>query len=53
MHHSKAQGMEEGLRRVGEVLLGCVVGLVVSWLMSKLWPPLVAKPSHSSLEAHR
>ncbi len=40
MHHSKALGIEEGLRRVGEVLLGCVVGLVVSWLMSKLWPRL-------------
>ena len=29
MHHSKASGVEEGLRRVGGVLLGCVVGLVV------------------------
>jgi uncharacterized membrane protein YccC len=37
MHHSKASGVEEGLKRVGEVLLGCVVGLLVSWLMSKLW----------------
>jgi len=45
MHHSRAQGMEEGLRRVAEVLLGCVVGLVVSWLMSKLWPPVVQKQS--------
>ena len=53
MHHSKAQGMEEGLRRVGEVRLGCVVGLVVSWLMSKLWPPLGAKQSRSSLEAQQ
>ena len=40
MGHSKVLGVEEGLRRVGEVMLGCVVGLVVSWLMSKLWPPL-------------
>jgi len=39
MHHSKASGIEEGLRRVGEVLLGCVVGLIVSWLMFHLWPP--------------
>jgi len=37
--HSKVLGMEDGLRRVGEVLLGCVVGLVVSWLMYKVWPP--------------
>jgi uncharacterized membrane protein YccC len=38
-HHSKETGVEEGLRRVGEVLLGCVVGLAVSLLMAKLWPP--------------
>jgi len=37
LHQSKASGMEEGLKRVAEVLLGCVVGLLVSWLMSKLW----------------
>jgi hypothetical protein len=36
--HSKLTGVEQGLRRVGEVLLGCVVGLIVSWLMSYLWP---------------
>ena len=36
--HSKLSGVEQGLRRVGEVLLGCVVGLIVSWLMSHLWP---------------
>ncbi len=36
--HSKLSGVELGLRRVGEVLLGCVVGVLVNWLMSKLWP---------------
>lgn len=36
--HSKLTGAEQGLRRVGEVLLGCVVGVVASWLMSHLWP---------------
>ena len=36
--HSKLTGAEQGLTRVGEVLLGCVVGLVVSWLLSHLWP---------------
>ena len=38
-HHSKRTGVEEGLWRVGEVLLGCLFGLAVSWLMFKLWPP--------------
>ena len=37
-HHSELSAMEIGLRRVGEVLLGCLMGFVVSWLMSKLWP---------------
>jgi uncharacterized membrane protein YccC len=37
-HHSKLSGIEIGLRRVGEVMLGCVMGLLVTWLMSKIWP---------------
>ena len=36
--HSKLTGAEQGLRRVGEVLLGCVVGVLASWLMSHVWP---------------
>ena len=38
MHNSKLSGVEHGLHKVGEVLFGCVMGLVVSWIMSKLWP---------------
>ena len=37
-HHSKLSGVEHGLHKVGEVLLGCVVGLCVSWMMSRIWP---------------
>ena len=37
-HHSELTALEIGVRRVGEVLLGCFTGLFVSWLMSKLWP---------------
>lgn len=36
--HSKLSGVELGVRRVGEVLLGCVVGILVSWAMARLWP---------------
>ena len=36
--HSKLGGIEHGLHKVGEVLFGCFVGLMVSWLMSKVWP---------------
>jgi uncharacterized membrane protein YccC len=42
-HHSKLTGMEHGLHKVGEVVFGCLVGLVVSWLMSKVWPVKTAK----------
>jgi uncharacterized membrane protein YccC len=37
-HHSKLTAIELGLHRVGEVLLGCVVGIAVAWLLSKVWP---------------
>ena len=40
--HSKLSAIEHGLHKVGEVLFGCLVGLLVSWLMSKVWP--IAKP---------
>ena len=39
VHHDKLTGMEQGLHRVAEVLLGCVVGIAVAWLLSKVWPP--------------
>ena len=42
---SKAAGLGSGLHKVAEVLFGCVVGLLVSWLMSKVWlvqPPETA-----------
>jgi uncharacterized membrane protein YccC len=42
--HSKIGGIELGARRVAEVLFGCVVGVAVSWAMSKLWPLPDAKP---------
>jgi hypothetical protein len=39
--HSELTAAEVGLRRVGEVMLGCVVGLSVTWLMEKIWSPSV------------
>ena len=35
---SKINGMRQGVERVGDVLLGCLVGLMVSVVMSRLWP---------------
>src|SRR5262245_30667481 len=37
-HNAKLSGFERGLRRVGEVLVGCVVGLLTAWILSKVWP---------------
>jgi uncharacterized membrane protein YccC len=36
--HSKKISIEIGLRRVAEVLFGCLLGLAVSWLISTIWP---------------
>lgn len=43
---SREVSIEIGLRRVAEVLFGCVLGLAVSWLISKIWrlpPPRTPK----------
>jgi uncharacterized membrane protein YccC len=45
--HTKLSGVELGARRVAEVLLGCVVGVAVSWIMSKVWPISYPKPNPS------
>lgn len=34
---SQVGGIKQGIHKVLEVIFGCVVGLVVSWLMSKIW----------------
>jgi uncharacterized membrane protein YccC len=38
MDASKMHGLQQGLTRVADVLLGCFVGLLVTFFMSKLWP---------------
>ena len=30
--------MEIGLHKVAEVFFGCIVGLLVSWFMARIWP---------------
>ena len=42
--HSTIGAMEAGLKRTGEVILGCLVGLLVSWLFARLWPMHEAMP---------
>jgi uncharacterized membrane protein YccC len=45
---AKTAGVESGLRKVGQVIFGCVVGMLVSYAMSKVWlvkPPRVEPES--------
>ena len=37
-HHSTAGAVEAGLKRTAEVILGCLIGLLVSWAFARLWP---------------
>ena len=40
---ARTAGFESGLRKVAQVVFGCIVGMLVSWLMSKVWlvrPPV-------------
>ena len=37
-HQSRIKGLQAGGFRMTEVLFGCVVGLMVAWLMSVIWP---------------
>ena len=45
---SKVSGLHQGMLRVGEVLLGCVVGLLVTFIMSRLWPLPGVQPKDTS-----
>ncbi len=37
-HHSRLNGLRAGMQRMSEVLFGCLIGLVVAWLVSIVWP---------------
>lgn len=37
-HHQRLTAVEQGLHRVAEVFFGCVVGIVVAWILSRVWP---------------
>jgi len=52
-HHSRRTGIEHGLHKVAEVFFGCLVGLAVSYLMSRVWRlrDAAGAPSRDRLEA--
>ena len=37
-HQSRINGLKAGAARMGEVLFGCVVGILVAWIVSLVWP---------------
>jgi len=37
-HQSRRNGLIAGGTRMGEVLFGCVVGILVAWIVSVVWP---------------
>ncbi len=37
-YHSRIKGLAAGGGRMTEVLFGCVIGLVVTWFVSVIWP---------------
>ena len=47
-HHSRKQGLLAGVGRMSEVLFGCIVGVVVAWMVSVLWPLPNPAPGESS-----
>lgn len=52
-HHSRKVSIEMGLRRVAEVLFGCVLGLTVSWLLSKIWPPPASPAPTAAVQSQK
>jgi hypothetical protein len=49
VHGSATAGIGHGLHKVAEVLFGCIVGLLVSLGMSKVW--LIQPPVQESAKA--
>jgi uncharacterized membrane protein YccC len=37
-HHTRRGGLIAGVDRMMEVLAGCVVGIIVAWVVSVVWP---------------
>ena len=48
-HHSRLGGLKAGASRVTEVLFGCIIGFVVAWVISRVWP--IPEPPQASAAA--
>ena len=47
-YHSRKGGLIAGVGRMGEVLLGCLVGILAAWLVSLVWPLPDSPPAEPS-----
>ncbi len=47
-YHSRKRGLVAGVGRMSEVLFGCIVGLVIAWLVSVVWPLHDPRPAERS-----
>jgi uncharacterized membrane protein YccC len=47
-HNSRRGGLIAGAGRMGEVLFGCFVGIVVAWIVSLVWPLPEAAPAEAA-----
>jgi len=52
-NQSKIIGIGQGLHKCGEVIFGCLVGILVTWLMSKVWPVAEPVQKPASVNAHQ
>jgi uncharacterized membrane protein YccC len=50
-HHAKTSAFQAGLNRVSEVLFGCIIGLLVGYSLSKVWPLPEDKPAAKAAAA--
>jgi uncharacterized membrane protein YccC len=47
-YHSRKHGFLAGVGRMNEVLFGCLVGILVAWLVSVVWPLPEAAPAEKA-----
>jgi len=47
-YHSRKHGLIAGAGRMSEVLFGCIIGVVVAWIVSMVWPLREPLPSETN-----
>ena len=50
-HHTRGPALRAGMNRISEVLFGCIIGLVVAYTLSRVWPLPEDKPAAKAATA--